>query len=133
MKWILCGVFLFITPPVLGQSETGESLTVKSGTPTREQRLEMLRERQAEAQKGDRPARGNASGPLGSNQGTLSREEIKRNQDARSALRTGARRDKRLRKVRGLKKRLEGVKQTQKRSLHSHQWRLARIHVALEI
>ena len=48
-------------------------------------------------------------------------------------MRAEARRDKRLRRVRGLKKRLESVKQEQERSLHSHQWRTARIHVALEL
>ena len=135
MKWILCCLIALLSLPVYGQEKAQETQGIEAdGVPSRQERLERLRERRAnEQQKVRKPNLNTGEGPLGADEASLNRDEVERNREARSASRTDARRDKTLRRVRNLKKRVEDAKRGQERSLHSHKWRMARIHAALEI
>ena len=107
MKWFLWGISLVLLSPAYGQTNTKDTSPKENGVPTREERLEMLRERQAKKQTSERRKNAQGATSLGSSPDTLTREESQRNQEARNALRAEARRDKRLRRVRGPKKRLK--------------------------
>jgi len=135
MKWILGCLICLLSLPVYGQEEVKETQGLEvDGVPSRLERLEKMRERRANERQDVRKSNRNTGQELlGTDEATLSRDEVERNRKARSASRTDARRDKTLRRVRNLKKRVEDVKRGQERSLHSHQWRMARINAALEM